>query len=187
MRPPIRLPPAHRNFIRQELATARTAGLIQTGASPWSSPSFVVPKPWSTKLRVVLDYRWLNAQTIRDSYPLPHIPKVLEAVGAHTFFNKLDLKSGFWQVPLHPDSELCTGFSHPDGADIWKVVPMGLCNGPPHFQQCVNVMLQAAGPHTKVGAFIDDLANWGCHCGGRGGSCQVAVQCFRHGKFPGRR
>ena len=95
-RPPIRLPPAHRDFLRTELAAARQAGLICTGASPWSSPSFVVPKPWSTKLRVVLDYRWLNAQTIRDSYPLPHVPDVLEAVGAHSYFNKLDLKSGFW-------------------------------------------------------------------------------------------
>ena len=80
-RPPIRLPPKYRDFLRTELAAARSAGLVCTGASPWSAPSFVVPKPWSTKLRVVLDYRWLNAQTIRDSYPLPHVPEVLEAVG----------------------------------------------------------------------------------------------------------
>ena len=96
VRSPIKLPPAHREFLRKELQEARAAGLITTGASAWLSPCFVVPKPWSTKLRVVLDYRWLNAQTIRDSYPLPHIPLVLETVGRFAVFNKLDLKSGFW-------------------------------------------------------------------------------------------
>ena len=82
--------------MRKELGLARQAGLIATRASPWSAPSFTVTKPRSTDLRIVLDYRWLNSQTIRDSYPLPNIQDIMELVGKHRVFNKLDLKSGFW-------------------------------------------------------------------------------------------
>ena len=72
-RPPLRLPPPQTAFIRKEVTDCRTAGLTYAGASPWSAPSFSVPKPHSTKQRMVLDYRFLNAQTNRDSYPIPHI------------------------------------------------------------------------------------------------------------------
>ena len=60
-RPPTRLPPAQAAFVRKEVAEARAASLIAPGASPWSSTSFAVPKPHSTKLRLVLDFCWLNA------------------------------------------------------------------------------------------------------------------------------
>ena len=51
------------------------------------------------------------------------------------------------------------GFSHPDGADFWLRVPMGVRNGPLHFQRCVNTVLVAASLQRTTGAFIDDLMN----------------------------
>lgn len=80
-RPPIRTAPAHASFIRTEVAALRQAGLVRTEATPWAAPCFAVPKPRSEKLRLVTDYRPLNAQTVRDSHPIPHIKDVLHKVG----------------------------------------------------------------------------------------------------------
>lgn len=80
-RPPIRVSPAHSKFMRDELAMLREHALILTKATPWASPCFPVPKPRSVKLRLVIDFRALNAQTRRDSFPLPYIHDVVRQVG----------------------------------------------------------------------------------------------------------
>lgn len=93
---PIRLPPAHAKFVRDEFAALKDVGLVRNQATPWAAPVFPVPKPRSDKLRLVNDFRGLNLQTIRDSFPIPHIKDVVMKVGAWTAWFKLDLKSGFW-------------------------------------------------------------------------------------------
>lgn len=92
----LRLSDAHLGFVRKEVAEAEAAGLLVTSRGPWASPAFAVPKPRSEKLRLVIDYRKLNLQTVRDSYPLPLIEQVVRQVGRWAVFFKLDLKSGFW-------------------------------------------------------------------------------------------
>ena len=90
-------------------------GLVSVGSGPWAAPAFAVPKPWSTKLRLVVNFKGTNAQTVRDSTPLPHVEDIVRVVGQHRVFWKVDLKSGFWEVPVHPDSILITAFITPDG------------------------------------------------------------------------
>ena len=80
-RTPIRTSPAHAKFMREEIATLHQHSLISTAATPWAAPCFPVPKPRSDKLRLVIDFRALNAQTRRDSFPIPHIQDVLAKVG----------------------------------------------------------------------------------------------------------
>jgi hypothetical protein len=65
-RNPTRLAQMHRNFVQQEVAAAAKANLVYEGGSEWASSAFCVTKPRSTKLRLVLDYRSVNAQTVRD-------------------------------------------------------------------------------------------------------------------------
>ena len=95
-RPPIRTPPAHAAFITKEISELKKVGLVVSQPTPWAAPCFAVPKPRSEKLRLVTDYRPLNAQTVRDSHPIPHVKDVLAKVGQWTHWVKLDLKSGFW-------------------------------------------------------------------------------------------
>ena len=85
----------------------------------------------------------------------------MRIVGKHKKFFKLDLKSGFWQVPMHPDSVPVTGFCTPDGLYQWQRMPMGIRNGPPHFQRCMNKVLLESGMQTEAGIFIDDLGGGG--------------------------
>ena len=131
--PPIRLPPTHLDFLRNEIAESKAGNIIQSGTSAWSAGCFVVPKPRSTKLRLVIDYRRLNAQTIRDSYPIPHIWDIIRRIGHYSIYHKLDLKSGFWQIQVATDSIDKLAFSTPDELLLWLRCPMGVRNGPPHF------------------------------------------------------
>ncbi len=136
-------------------------GLIMKGPTPWASPCFTVPKPRSTKLRTVIDYRLLNAQTRRDSHPIPHTRDVLAKVTPFHIFNKLDLASGFWQIPMEDASIPFTGVCTPEMLYMWLRLAFGLRNGPPAFQRAVHAIIQAAGLAGIIGQFIDDLVTGG--------------------------
>ena len=62
---------------------------------------------------------------------------------------------------MHPDSVTVTGFCTPDGLYQWHRMPMGIRNGPPHFQRCMNKIIVESGMQTCAGIFIDDLGSGG--------------------------
>jgi hypothetical protein len=130
---PIRCSPTHAQHMREEVELLERHGLIMKGATPWASPCFTVPKPRSTKLRTVIDYRLLNAQTRRDSHPIPHTRDVLAKVTPFKVYNKLDLASGFWQIPMEGDSVPFTGVCTTETLYMWLRLAFGLRNGPPAF------------------------------------------------------
>ena len=101
--------------MRREVGEMVAHGLVTVSNGPWAAPAFAVPKPRSTKLRLVVNYKGTNSQTVRDSTPLPRVDDIVRIVGKHKKFFKLDLKSGFWQVPVHPNSIPITAFITPDG------------------------------------------------------------------------
>lgn len=82
-------------------------------------------------------------------------------MGQYRHWCKLDLKSGFWQVPLHPNSIPYTGVCTPEELFVWKRLPFGVRNGPPHFQRTMNEAIAGAGLQEHLGCFIDDLATGG--------------------------
>ena len=90
-------------------------GKIEPGVSEWNSPAFCVPKKETGKWRLVIDYRKLNDATITDGHPLPRIDDILERQGQCKMWSVLDLKDGFHQIPIHPDSRPYTCMSTPKG------------------------------------------------------------------------
>ena len=70
----------------------------------YGAPVMFVPKPDGT-LRMVLDYRDLNAQTVKDRYPLPRDQDLFDQlqVSQAKFLSSIDLLYGYWQVLIHPD------------------------------------------------------------------------------------
>ncbi|GFY18136.1 hypothetical protein TNCV_2045441 [Trichonephila clavipes] len=98
--------------------------VIEPSSSPWASPIvFVRKKDGSTTFCV--DYRRLNDVT-KDSYPLPRIDDTLDTLASNTWFSTLNLKSGYWQVELHPNDKEKTAFTT---GQLWqfKVMPFCLC------------------------------------------------------------
>lgn len=86
------------------------AGLISESHSPYAAPSFLVAKKDGSS-RFVVDYRRLNLITIKDSSPLPNMEDTLRKLGqGYNFFTKLDLRSGFYQIPIRDMDKQKTAF-----------------------------------------------------------------------------
>ena len=106
-------PPVKRSFIRMgkpmcdrlraKVDEQMRLGLIRPSNSPWSSPALLVKKPDGGD-RLVIDYRLVNAVTVKDTYPLPRMDDILDNLGKAVVFSQLDCQNGYYQVPLHPDS-----------------------------------------------------------------------------------
>ena len=98
------------------------------------------------QLKFCCDFRYLNAVTIKDAYPIPRIDESLSKLGDAKFFTTLDLGSAFWQVPLRKQDREKTGFACELGLFQWKRMPFGMCNATATFQR---LMAQAFTSVTK--------------------------------------
>ena len=132
-------------------------GWIHPAHSAFNNPIFLVPKP-NGKWRIVLDFRGLNAITIKDKYRIPRVDHLLNQVMPWNVISTMDLVDGFYQIPLAPADRDKTAFTTPWGSFRWTVMPMGLCNAPSIFQGVTDTLLE--GLEHTVG-YIDDLATGG--------------------------
>lgn len=102
-------------------------GVVERSDSPWSYPVVLVTKKNGTK-RFCVDYRSLNNVTAKDSYPLPRMDDMLDAMAGARWFSTLDLKSGYHQVEMAREDKAKTAFSFGQGLWQFTVMPFGLCN-----------------------------------------------------------
>ena len=130
-------------------------GVIERSTSAWSSPVVLVTKKDGTT-RFCVDYRKLNDITQKDSYPLPRIDDTIDALSGAQWFSTLDLKSGYWQVPLEEDAKEKTAFS--TGTGLWQftVMPFGLCNAPATFERLMEQVLSGL-PTSIALLYLDDI------------------------------
>ena len=77
-------------------------GYIRPSDSPYGFPVLFIPKK-DGDLRFCIDYRWLNKNTIRNRYPLPLPEELFDRLGDSQMFSKIDLRPGYWQVPLRQE------------------------------------------------------------------------------------
>ncbi|CAF1133861.1 unnamed protein product [Didymodactylos carnosus] len=132
-----------------------SASLISKAKSPYAAPALLTPKSDGT-WRFVVDYKKLNNVTIKDSFPLPNMEQTLQRLGeGYHFFTKLDLKSGFWQIPIKSEGRFKTAFITPFGLYQFNVLPQGLTNSPPTFPRVMSTVLQSCRQFCQV--YLDDI------------------------------
>ena len=131
------------------------AGLISESHSPYAAPAFLVKKK-DGSFRLVVDYKKLNAITIKDSSPLPNMEDMLRKLGpGYQYFSKLDLKSGFYQIPIKEEDREKTAFITSFGLFQFNVLPMGFKNSPPTFQKVMSDTLKSCRSFSLV--YLDDI------------------------------
>ena len=146
---------AERDRINAEVAKMKEQNVIVDSDSPWSSPPVLVRKK-DGSVRFCIDYRKLNDITVADRYPLPRIDDVLDELNRGVFFSVIDLKSGYWQIPIRPTDAAKTAFRTVDGHYHFTVMPFGLKNAPATFQRMMDVVF--SGMKWKgLMVYMDDI------------------------------
>ena len=131
--PPLRQPYRRQNpaVRREEMAQVQqmlSNNVIRPSNSQWASPVVMVRKK-DGSLCFCVDFRQLNAATTRDAHPLPRIDDLLDTLHGAKWFSILDLKSGYWQVPITEQDTAKTAF-RPSSGQLFEFnqIPFGLCN-----------------------------------------------------------
>ena len=133
-RAPYRMTSVELVELKKQLDDLIAHGFIVPSKSPYGAPVlFVRKKDGST--RMCMDYRALNDQTIKNSYPLPRIDDLLDQLSGATVFSKIDLRSGYHQILIDKDDTWKTAFRSRYGLYEFRVLPFGLTNAPAHFMQ----------------------------------------------------
>jgi hypothetical protein len=130
-------------------------GYICPSSSPWGCLALFVKKK-DQFLRLCVDYRPLNAITIKNKYPLPRINILLDQLIGARVFSKVDLRSSYHQIKIRPEDVPKTAFSTRYGLYEYLVISFGLTNAPAYFMYLINSVFMSELDKFVV-VFIDDI------------------------------
>ncbi|UYV72237.1 hypothetical protein LAZ67_9002287, partial [Cordylochernes scorpioides] len=152
---PYKTTASEREAIREIVREWKDNGIVTETRSPYASPVLLVRKKTGDH-RLVVDYRRLNIQTVKDKFPLPRIDDLLEGLRNAKFFTTLDLAHGYLQIPLTDKAKLKTAFITPDDTGQFERMIFGLANAPAEFQRLMHTVL---GPllNKKEFCYLDDV------------------------------
>lgn len=130
-------------------------GLVEPSTSPWAAP-VVLAKKKDGSFRLCVDYRRLNDVTESDAYPMPDLNKMIRQMRGAKIFSIFDLRSGYWQVPLHKNARKYTAFRTRRGLFQFRVLPFGLKNSPMTFVRLMNEVMRGYQDEF-VQVYLDDI------------------------------
>jgi len=176
-RRPYRITPSELAELKVQLQELQDKHFIRLSTSPWGCPALFVKKK-DHGLRLCVDYRPLNAVTIKNKYPLPHIDLLFDQLAGVKVFSKIDLRSGYHQIKIRPADIPKTTFSTCYGLYEYLVMSFGLTNAPAYFMYLMNSVFMPELDKFVV-VFIDDILIYSkteeehaCHL-------HIVLQCLR--------
>ncbi|KAG7588696.1 Zinc finger CCHC-type [Arabidopsis suecica] len=152
---PYRMAPAEMAELKKQLEELLDKGFIRPSSSPWGAPVLFVKKK-DGSFRLCIDYRGLNRVTVKNKYPLPRIDELLDQLRGAKWFSKIDLASGYHQIPIDPLDIRKTAFRTRYGHYEFVVMPFGLTNAPAAFMKMMNGVFQEFLDEFVI-IFIDDI------------------------------
>ena len=155
---PRRFPAPVNDELERQCEELLQMNVLQYSKSSWCSPIVPIRKKDGT-LRMCIDYRKLNCNTKADRFPIPSMNDLIFGLHGMQFFSSLDLKKGYYQVPLHPDSMEYTAFSTASNHYEFCRLPFGLKNAPGAFQREMQEVLREFN-RKQVVIYIDDIATY---------------------------
>ena len=145
-----------RKIVEDSIAEMLRDDIIEPSSSPWASPILLVKKKDGLEHRFSIDFRRVNAVTERDQYPMANISEIFDLLGGSKIFSTLDLKSGYWQLPVAIKDRPKTAFRCHLGLFQCKRIPFGLCNAPAVFQRAMDKLLTGL-IGVSVCVYLDDI------------------------------
>ena len=131
-------------------------GYIRPSKSPQTSLVFFVGKKDGGK-HMVMDYRRLNKQTVKNNYPLPLITDLVDSMGSKKLFTKMDLQWGYNNVCIKKGDEWKAAFTTHVGSFEPMVMFFRMTNSPAMFQGMMNEIMRDLINEGKVAVFVDDV------------------------------
>lgn len=151
-----RLAPREKVVVRDQIQEWLRDGIIRESFSQFASPVVVVRKK-NGLYRVCIDFRKLNRNIIKDHFPMPIIEDQIDKLSGARVFTVLDLKNGFFHVPMHKDSIKYTSFVTCDGQFEFVKTPFGLSVSPSSFLRYVQYVFKDLVHKGVVITYMDDI------------------------------
>jgi hypothetical protein len=150
-----RMSPDELKELKTQLDFLLERGYIRPSNSPYGAPVLFAPKK-DGKLRLCLDFRGLNNQTVKDKYPLPRDQDIFDQLQGARYFTSLDALWGYWQIRVADEDVRKTAVRTPLGSYEFLVMPFGLTNAPATFQRFMeDVLRDHIAKYCMV--YIDDI------------------------------
>jgi hypothetical protein len=165
-------------FIKQEVVNLLEEGIIERSNSPWRAQVLVTHNE-RHKRRMVVDYsQTINRFTLLDAYPLPKIDMLVQSIAKYNYFSRLDLKSAYYQIPLHEEDKPFTAFEANGELYHYNRLPFGLTNAVAAFQRVMNEFVLL---HNIKGAhiYLDDVVIGGVDLSEHDANLQRFLDCAK--------
>jgi hypothetical protein len=174
---PYRMPPVELAELKNQLQELLDKGFIRPSTSPWGCPALFVKKK-DESLSLCIDYRPLNAVTIKNKYHLPRIDVLFDQLVGAKVFSKIDLRSGYHQIKIRASDIPKTAFSTRYGLYEYLVMSFGLTNAPAYFMYLMNSIFMPGLDKFMV-VFIDDILVYSKNEEEHAGHLHIVLQRLR--------